>query len=104
MVEVPCVPLSALLDALAVVHINWFVLDVEGGELAVLRGVDWSRHSFDVVVVEADGSDHDKDVAVARLMKQAGYRYRGHVRRNDWFMRGGFVPASDTSTPRVPIE
>ena len=91
---VSCLPLSTVLSALAVSHVNLFVLDVEGAELKVLRSIDFSRLSFDVIVVEADGSSAEKDHAVIQWLTDRGYRYDGHVLRNDWFAREGFVPAA----------
>ncbi len=94
--EVPCVPLGKLLGWLGMQHINLYVLDVEGGELMVLEAVDFSQLSFDVLVVEADGSNPQKDQAVIDLLAANGYVHDDHLgpdngARNDWFSRKGFV-------------
>ncbi len=72
--QVPCLPLHDVLGPLGIQHINFYVLDVEGGELMVLKSVDFSRLSFDVIVVEADGTNQTKDEAVQQLLAGAGYR------------------------------
>jgi len=40
--EVACVPLSTVLATAGVTHVDFFVLDVEGAELDVLRTIDFS--------------------------------------------------------------
>lgn len=95
--EVQCLPLSLILDQLGMAHFNMFVLDVEGGELAVVQSIDFSRHSFDVIIIEADGSDKQKEANLIQLLASKGYKYTGHVLRNDWFVREGFVPSSRQS-------
>lgn len=69
----PCLPLYDVLGPLGIQHINFYVLDVEGGELAVLKSLDFSLLSFDVIVVEADGTNVTKDEAVRQLLTGAGY-------------------------------
>ena len=80
------------LDALGVQRDNFFSLDVEGAELAVLRTVDFGRVSFDVICVEADGHDEAKDAAVVSLLEGEGYRLTrradsgGRGTSNHWFV------------------
>lgn len=89
---VRCEPLPTILGTFGVQHINFFSLDVEGGELSILRAIDFSLVSFDVLVIEADGLNKEKDKAVIDLLGTKGYKYHGHVTntRNDWFVREGF--------------
>ena len=87
-----CAPISALLRQHCVSHVDWWVLDVEGAELDVLRGVDWARVSVDVIVVEEDGRQPDKDAAVRSLLAAAGFIFDGKVRHNAWFRHASFHP------------
>lgn len=96
--EVRCEPLAGILDMLGIQHINFYSLDVEGGELAVLQAVDFSKISFDVLTVEADGLRPSKDQGVVDLLRLNGYRFHAHVERNDWFVRDGF----EVSSARAP--
>lgn len=90
--SIPCVPLDRLLGLYGFHHINFFSLDVEGAELQVLKALDFSVISFDVIVVEADEHNKTKNVAVVELLDRAGYKLHEHFRRNDWFVRRGFEP------------
>jgi FkbM family methyltransferase len=90
--SIPCVPLDLLLGLYGFRHINFFSLDVEGAELQVLRALDFSAISFDVLVVEADEHNKTKNIAVVDLLDRAGYKFHEHFLRNDWFVRRGFEP------------
>lgn len=62
--EVPARTLSAVLDARAAPPVDLLLLDVEGYELNVLRGIDFSRHRPEYIVCESSG---DEAVLVAFL-------------------------------------
>ena len=51
---VECIPLSHILKKAQITHVNFFMLDVEGGELQVLKSVNWNQVKFDVLCVEVD--------------------------------------------------
>ena len=70
--EVTCLPLSSILHHLGVQHINLFFLDVEGAELMVLQSLDFSAVTFDVIAVEQDGSNADKDQGVIDILQRNG--------------------------------
>lgn len=52
--EVPCKPLSKILQHHGVSHIHFMSLDVEGAELKVLETMDWNAVKIDVLMVESD--------------------------------------------------
>jgi hypothetical protein len=91
--EVGCEPLGSILNQFGIRHIDFFSLDVEGGELAVLRSIDWDTTTFSVIVVEADGHNESKNQSVRDLMVQKGYSFHGHVGNNDWFVVVDFQPS-----------
>lgn len=68
-VQVPCLPLGAVLQDLAVPHLTYFSLDVEGAELAVLRTYDWSVH---IDVIEWENSKKADFRAIAALLRAHG--------------------------------
>jgi len=51
-VEVQCFPLNSIAAALGIRHIDYMSLDVEGSELEILRTLDLSQLSVDVISVE----------------------------------------------------
>lgn len=52
-IQVPAIPLSDLLDKHGVKEIDLLSLDVEGFELSVLQGLDFSRHRPKWMLIEA---------------------------------------------------
>ena len=52
--------------------LDFFSLDVEGGELFVLQTMDWDI-PVGVWLVELDGSDPAKDEGVRKLLNEHGY-------------------------------
>jgi FkbM family methyltransferase len=48
---VPCVPLSWVLTQAGLTRLDIMWLDVEGGELAVLQSIEWTKVSIGILVV-----------------------------------------------------
>jgi FkbM family methyltransferase len=94
MQQVVCVPLTDILAQYKIRHIDLFSLDVEGGELSVLQALDFNCVQFNVLVVEADGSNGTKDSMVRELLKSKGYELHSHTGSdvntgkggNDWWV------------------
>jgi hypothetical protein len=62
---IKCLPLAMLLNRTNVTHINFFILDVEGGELNVLKSIDWGSITFDVLCVETTPTERPPGYAQA---------------------------------------
>ena len=58
------------MDATGLLDINLFSLDVEGGELSVLRTLDLEATNIQVVVVELDGRSPEKDEEVGCILSR----------------------------------
>lgn len=67
---VPALTVSAVLDKTGHAQVDFFSLDVEGYELEVLKGIDYSRHRPRYFLIEA----RDKQ-GIDRFMAMQGYRY-----------------------------
>ena len=89
-------PLSTVLRKAHARHVNFFILDVEGGELQVLQSVNWNDTRFDVLCVETDPPNRPVGYRdrIAAFLSQRGYiDYSGQQGRNSWFHHKSFVPA-----------
>ena len=75
LIEIDCLPLSTILHKAKVRHINYFLLDVEGGELNVLRSINWAHIKFDVLCVETEPSNRPPGYAdaVTAYLLERGY-------------------------------
>lgn len=54
-------------------HIDFMSLDVEGGELEVLKGIDFTKFSFGVITIEHNHIEESKN-AIKNLLESNGYR------------------------------
>ncbi len=68
-------------------------IDVEGAELAVLRGFDLARHRPAVLLIE----DHLQRLNVHRYLVRHGYRLRKRTGCNNWYLPAG-APFALTGT------
>lgn len=50
--KVQCLPFYSVLMALGNKTVNWFSLDIEGAEFAVLRTIPWDKVNIEVITVE----------------------------------------------------
>ncbi len=83
--RVPMGRLSTLLDECGLTDVHVLSVDVEGEEPRVLRGVDFTRHRPDLIVVEADNADA-KD-AIDGILTPLGYHGGGRVSGNEFYFR-----------------
>ena len=74
-IEVACSSLTDVLVAHCIDHVDYLTIDVEGGELAVLRGIDFSRFTFSVIGVE----NNYQDPRIPRFLKDRGFRVHSVV-------------------------
>lgn len=68
-IEVPTATMSALLDKHGIAAVDLLLLDVEGAEIDVLKGLDFSRHAPTRIVAE---DAHDEELA--GFLSGLGYR------------------------------
>lgn len=97
MIRIHCVPMSTVLKVAGVTHVNWFSLDTEGGELEVLRTIDWNITTFDVITVETEPWFRPSGFLeeVQALLESHGYiMMKKQFKRNSWFRHKSFQPTS----------
>ncbi len=93
---IDCVEINEVLDIVHIRHVNFFVLDVEGGELEVLRYVDFDTVRFDVLCIETDAGNRPAGygAAVANYLLPHGYEVVLESGRNTWFKHNLFTPSA----------
>jgi len=93
---VECIPLSHVLHKAHVTHVNYFILDVEGGELEVLKSINFNHVKFDVLSIETDESNRPLGYAdkVTAFLAGKGYvNATAQQGRNTWYTAKDFVPS-----------
>ena len=78
-------------------HINFFVLDVEGGEYSILTTIDWKTVKFDVIVIETEPEYRPEGNfnKIRTFLSERGYSCLPgfeSLGRNSWFIRNDFQP------------
>lgn len=81
----PSVPISDIIDMVSqkmpkrkIEKIDFFSIDVEGGELEVLQTFDWSIPCF-IILIELDGQNENKDQMCRDLLIEKGYKYEFNI-------------------------
>jgi FkbM family methyltransferase len=90
--EIECNTLDSLLlrHAPENVFFDFFSLDVEGAEFAVLQSVDWKRIGFGIIFVEAGHYNEMKNLAMRGLVESQGYTFLEDFHRSYWFVNKDF--------------
>jgi hypothetical protein len=79
--KIQCFPLFTLLLALGNPTVHYFILDIEGAELQVLRTIPWDQVDIEVLSVETDLAGKVMDGSrqeIIDLMESAGYTRFDH--------------------------
>jgi len=95
-IEISCFPLTTLLTRFGVRHIDFWSLDVEGGELEVLETMDFSQVSVGVIVVEQDGLIPEKDKNITNLLLENGFFIKEKVGTNTYFVHKTYTDKLST--------
>lgn len=89
-----CYPLVSLLNLAHVNHVDLWILDVEGAEMSVLSGTDFSVFKPSVIMMECDNSERDS--GKISLLKENGYSCKSAF-RNCVCSHNDFSPSKSTS-------
>ena len=62
--------LQSILDEVGLQHINFFSLDTEGYELNILKGIDFTKTTFDYLLIEIYNHQYDQ---IVLFLSEKGY-------------------------------
>ncbi|KAL3790801.1 hypothetical protein HJC23_004702 [Cyclotella cryptica] len=90
--EIECDTMDNILrkNAPTTTYFDFFSLDVEGAELAVLESIDFERVKFGIIFAEADKHNERKNLVLKQFLERKGYSYLYHDHPNDWFVNPDF--------------
>lgn len=77
LIKVDCYRLNDLLEMNGLTHVDFMSIDTEGGELEILKSIDFDKFQIDVITVE----NNYKDPELACFMLSKNY---AHVRSLEW--------------------
>jgi len=87
-ITVQCCRLDELMKQHNIKHVDYLSLDVEGGEMNVLRSINWDKVTIDVLSVE--GNYSECWVAHRAFLESKGYVFVRRLWGDDIFCRSGF--------------
>ena len=93
---VDCIPLGIIFHRTHIRHVNFFILDVEGGELEVLRSINFDVIRFDVMCIETEANNRPPgfEEKITSFLRSKGYNnVTSQIGRNTWFMHPDFIPS-----------
>ncbi len=64
---IPCLPLYTILKAINVNNIDYFSLDIEGGEWDVVKSLPFDKISFEVFTIEYPANPETTELIKTRL-------------------------------------
>ncbi len=69
-IKVPCCRLPDLLEKFQIFHVDYLSIDVEGGELEILKSIDFNKFEITIISVE----NNYQDPEFKRFLEQNGYK------------------------------
>lgn len=82
-IEVECYDIHAALAAHGLPRVDYLSIDVEGGEAAILRSIDFTRVDIAIIGVE---NNYD-DPAAWRVLTRSGYALHSKVGADEFYVR-----------------
>ncbi|ODM93917.1 Protein Star, partial [Orchesella cincta] len=79
--EVQCYPLYSVLSAIDKLTVDYFSLDIEGAELAVLKTIPFDKVSIKTISVEIN---NNQEAEVTQLLQAHGYKKMKYVQDNGY--------------------
>lgn len=83
---VACRSVSDIVSELGVLDVDVWILDVEGAEVSVLRGVEWDSFSPRIIVKEYDPAHPEREQEAFELLSRKGYSRMEIWGRSSWYV------------------
>lgn len=87
LIKLPVDTLNDILESKSIYEIDFLSLDIEGGELEILKNLDYSKFDIKVIVVENNFNDETFEV----IMKKNGYNLVKNLEQDQVFIKKDFV-------------
>lgn len=99
--KITAYPLSKILNQNNITYVDFFSLDVEGGEEAVLRGIDFQSVQFYIICVELDGHNTEKDDRCREILLKNGFTFDFRVCINEFWINKAYNRIDKLYTPLI---
>lgn len=82
-------------------YIDFMSIDVEGGELEVLQGMDWSIPVY-VICIELDGHSPEKDEKCRSILRENGFDFHVKLNVNEFYVNPAYFRKEQLFNPKNP--
>jgi FkbM family methyltransferase len=82
-VDVECIDVNTILEQNNLINIDFLSIDTEGGELEILKHIDFSKYNIQTIAVENQYDPTD----VRQFLFSKGYKLLAHVEIDDIFIK-----------------
>lgn len=87
-ITIPTIPLQKLLDKYVFPHIHFLSVDTEGGELNILKTIDWNRTTIDVITVE---NNYENPRYFESFLEEKGFRKVNKLNIDEIYVHKSFL-------------
>lgn len=87
--QLPCVRVNDILDQYGVTHVDYLSLDTEGSELEILKSIDFSKVTIDMMSVE----NNFDEPFIREFLQTKGFVFIEHVVVDDIFVSREYLTA-----------
>jgi FkbM family methyltransferase len=99
--EVDTIPLSHITRFANTTYIDFMSIDVEGGELEVLKSIDWNIPIY-VICIEMDTHNPAKDDACREILINNGFIMHGRLGINEFWVNEKYERKPELFDPTTP--
>ncbi|CAN5170791.1 hypothetical protein BH09DEP1_BH09DEP1_6810 [soil metagenome] len=85
--QLPCVRLNDVLEKQGITHVDYLSLDTEGSELDILKSIDFSKISIDMMSVE----NNFNEPFIREFLESKGFVFIEHVIVDDIFVSANYL-------------
>ena len=82
-----CRPMGGIFQMFGISHVDFWSLDLEGGELQALRSWDFSQVTVDVIAIEWGDGTKESERGISALLLSKGFTHVATAMRSAWFVR-----------------
>lgn len=82
--------LSNIFQEKDIKFIDFFSLDVEGGELDVLNTIDWDNISIYLICIEIDGHNEEKNKKCKQILMDNGFIFKVKMTINEFWLNPNY--------------
>lgn len=87
--QLPCVKINDILEQRGITHVDYLSLDTEGSELEILKTIDFSKVSIDMMSVE----NNFNEPFIREFLETKGFIFIEHLIVDDLFVHANFLMA-----------